>query len=278
MSNRACRARRLLLQRRSPGRFAILKVCVLASGSSGNCSLVATGRTRLLIDAGLSARETEKRLGAIGERFGNIDAVLISHEHGDHVSGLPVLARKLDVPVYLTDLTAPTICWNEYEPTLETFRAGTRIAIGDIEVESFTVPHDAIDPVGFCVRAQGLKIGLVTDLGYIPDSIKFHLRGTDLLLLESNHDLEMLKVGPYPWSVKQRVMGRRGHLSNEMAAAFIRRDLDRSTATLVLGHLSEHNNHPELVRLTAQQALQSRGLTTRLVVAEHRRQTEVFCF
>ncbi len=215
---------------------------------------------------------------AAGERIERVSAILITHEHGDHVSGLPVLAKKLNVPVFLSDLTAPAICWNGYEPKLETFRAGGRVVIGDIEVDSFTVPHDAADPVGFCLRAQGLKVGIVTDLGYIPDSIRFHMQGTHLLLLESNHDLEMLKVGPYPWSVKQRVMGRRGHLSNDVVAEFIRSDLDSSTVTLVLGHLSENNNHPELVRLVARQALERRGFTTRLVIAEHHTPTEVFQF
>jgi phosphoribosyl 1,2-cyclic phosphodiesterase len=249
---------------------------VLASGSSGNSVFVAAGRTRLLVDAGLSAREIERRLAAVGERIERLDAILITHEHGDHVSGLPVLARKLRRPVYLSELTAPAIAWNGEPPPLEPFRAGARLTVGDIEVASFSVPHDAADPVGFCLRAEGLKIALVTDLGYIPESIRFHVRGADWLLLESNHDLEMLKVGPYPWPVKQRVMGRQGHLSNEAVAQFIRRDLDPRTHTLVLGHLSEHNNHPELVRMVARQALEARGLTTRLVVAEHRRQTEVF--
>lgn len=132
--------------------------------------------------------------------------------------------------------------------------------------------------MGFTFRAQGVKLGIVTDLGYIPDSIKFHLRGCDLLLLESNHDLEMLKVGPYPWSVKQRVMSRKGHLSNEVTCDFIRRELDTSVSTLVLGHLSESNNHPEIVRLMANQALDGRALFTRLVIAEPRYTTETFTY
>ena len=141
---------------------------------------------------------------------------------------------------------------------------------------SASTPSDAADPVGFCFRSQGLKIGLVTDLGYIPESIKFHLRGTDLLILESNHDLEMLKVGPYPWAVKQRVMSRNGHLSNDAVAQFIAADLDSAARTLVLGHLSEHNNHPEIARLSTSQALAARGLVTRLVIASHREPTETF--
>ncbi len=254
----------------------ILKISVLASGSSGNAALVATARTRLLVDAGLSCRELTRRLAAVGEDFHRIDAILISHEHSDHISGLPVIARRLKVPVFLTRLAAPAVPWNGYEPRLETFQAGARLAIGDIEIDTFTTPHDAADPVGFCLRSQGLKIGLVTDLGYIPDSIKFHLRGADLLILESNHDLEMLKVGPYPWSVKQRVMSRNGHLSNDAVSDFILRDLDAAVRTLILGHLSQHNNHPEIARLSAGQALAGRGLETRLVIAGHREPTETF--
>jgi phosphoribosyl 1,2-cyclic phosphodiesterase len=249
---------------------------VLASGSSGNSALVSTGSTRLLVDAGLSRRELINRLAAVGEPFERIDAILISHEHSDHVSGLPVIAKTLDVPVYLTHLAAPAISWNGYQPKTEAFQAGMRLAIGDLEVDTFTIPHDAADPVGFCFRSQGLKIGLVTDLGYIPESIRFHLRGADLLVLESNHDLEMLKVGPYPWAVKQRVMSRNGHLSNDAVSDFIGSDLDGSVRTLVLGHLSEHNNHPEIARLSASQALTARGLGTRLVIASRHEPTETF--
>jgi phosphoribosyl 1,2-cyclic phosphodiesterase len=239
---------------------------------------VATEKTRVLIDAGLSFRELSSRLQAIGEDPAKLDAVLISHEHSDHVSGLPVLARKLGyrVPVYATHLTAPALAWDERSPHVETFQAGCRFSIGGLEIESFTIPHDAIDPVAFTFHAQGMKIASVTDLGYIPESIKYHLHGTQLLILESNHDLEMLKVGPYPWSVKQRVMGRKGHLSNDVVSDFIREDLDPYTATLVLGHISENNNHPELVRLVAGQALAARSVFTRLVIAAPRLQTEVF--
>ncbi len=234
-----------------------------------------------MVDAGLSRKEVMARLAAIGEDGETIDAILVSHEHTDHVCGLIPLARsggRRDVPVYLTTLTAPAIPWGEYTPVLERFPAGTSFTIGDIDVDSFTVPHDAADPVAFCFRTQGLKIGVVTDLGYVPESIKFHVRGSDLLVLESNHDLEMLKVGPYPWSVKQRVMGRNGHLSNEVVCDFIRNDLDLRTSTLVLAHISEHNNHPAIVRLAASQALEGRALFTRLIVAEPRQQTEVFTY
>ena len=146
--------------------------------------------------------------------------------------------------------------WGERAPVMEVFQAGCGFTIGDFDVSSFTVPHDAIDPVGYTVSSQGIKVSFATDLGYIPDSLRVHFRGSDVLILESNHDLEMLRVGPYPWSVKQRVMSRRGHLSNEVVADFIRKDLDSRVSTLILGHVSEHNNHTELVR---QQALRALG-------------------
>jgi phosphoribosyl 1,2-cyclic phosphodiesterase len=254
---------------------------VLASGSSGNAALLATDKTRILVDAGLSMKELGKRLAAIGEDLERLDAILITHEHSDHVSGLPVLARskKLHAAIYMTRLTAPAIDWGETEPPrLEPFQAGARLRIGDIDVQSFGIPHDALDPVGFAFEAQGVRIGIATDLGYIPESIKFHLRRTDLLLLEANHDLDMLKVGPYPWSVKQRVMSRVGHLSNKVMAEFLSEDLDSCTANLVLGHLSEHNNHPAIVNMFASQALEERGLHTRLAIATQHTPSEVFQF
>ncbi len=255
----------------------IAKVCVLASSSSGNCTFIGTDRTRILVDAGLSRKEIALRLASIGEALEGLDAVLITHEHSDHVSGLPVLARALRIPVYITRLAAGTLAWPAgFTPKLEIFQAGCGFAIGDLRIQSFTVPHDAIDPVGFCVDADGVRIGVVMDLGYIPESVKYHVRGARLLVLEANHDVEMLKVGPYPWAVKQRVMGRRGHLSNDVVSEFILEELDGGTRTLVLGHLSEHNNHPEIVRLVADQALRRRALATRLVVAEPRRLSEVF--
>jgi len=179
----------------------------------------------------------------------------------------------------MTRLTAPSIDWGENGPArLETFQAGACFPVGDVEVESFSVPHDACDPVGFCLLAGGVRIGVATDLGYIPESIKFHLRRTDLLVLEANHDLDMLKVGPYPWSVKQRVMSRTGHLSNLSMSDFLTEDLDSTTSFLVLGHLSEQNNHPEIARLMATQALDGRGLKTCLAIAEQRRPSEVYQF
>jgi phosphoribosyl 1,2-cyclic phosphodiesterase len=236
--------------------------------------LVATERTRLLVDAGLSRKETFERLLAASVAPESLTAILITHEHSDHVSGLPVIAKTLGIPVYLSRLTAPGIVWGEYVPPLELFQAGSSFTVGDIEVTSFTIPHDAADPVGFSFRAEGIKVSIATDLGYLPDSVRYHLCGSDVLLLESNHSVEMLKVGPYPWSVKQRVMGRMGHLSNEVACDFVRDHIDTRTSTLILGHLSEHNNHPEIVRICAAQALNGRGLFTKLLIAHPKNAVE----
>lgn len=270
---------------------------MLASGSTGNAAFLATSKTRILIDAGLSVRDLTHRLAEIGEKPEDIDAVLITHEHSDHVSGLARFIRwraKKDksqnkpVKVFVSRLTAPTIDWerpDEAGPesgiewgiaSVERFQAGSGWIVGNIAVESFTIPHDAIDPVGFCFHAEGIKIGIATDLGYVPESIKVHLRPVQILLIESNHDLDMLKVGPYPWSVKQRVMGRNGHLSNAVTCDFVENDLDGGVQTLILGHLSEQNNHPEIVRMGAEQSLLRRGLRPRLVIAEQRKPTEVF--
>jgi len=265
-------------------RIVIVRFCVLASGSAGNAAFLATSKTRILIDAGLSVKDLMRRLADIGEKLEDIDAVLVTHEHTDHVSGLARMVRwrakrKKTLPVFTSRLTSPLIDWEDIEaPPVEKFQAGSGWVIGNIVVQSFTIPHDAVDPVGFCFYAEGVKIGVATDLGYVTDSIKVHLRRVQILLMESNHDLEMLKVGPYPWSVKQRVMGRNGHLSNSHTCDYLEQDLDNGVRTLILGHLSEHNNHPEIVRLGAEQSLLRRGIQPRLVIAEQKKQTEVFAY
>jgi len=232
-------------------------------------------------------RDLTRRLAEIGEKPEDIDAVLITHEHSDHIAGLARFIRwraktGKPVPVYASRLTAPMIDWETERgvlpPAVERFQAGSGWIVGNVVVQSFTIPHDAIDPVGFCFHAEGVKIGVATDLGYVPDSIKVHLRRVQILLMESNHDLDMLKVGPYPWSVKQRVMGRNGHLSNAVTCEFVENDLDPGVQTLILGHLSEHNNHPEIVRMGAEQSLLRTGLSPRLVIAEQKKATEVFTY
>lgn len=245
-----------------------LRVCVLGSGSSGNATFVASGRARILFDAGFSCRQIQQRLAAIGEDYAALDAVVVSHEHSDHVRGLEVLARKTGTAVYATQQTAAELGWKKQAPEIVPFQAGRGFAVGDLEIETFTVPHDAADPVGFCVRRNGRKIAIATDLGYLTDSVRYSLAGAGLLVLESNHDLEMLKSGPYPWEVKQRVMSRDGHLSNTAVAEYLARDWDRLARTIVLAHLSTHNNHPAIAEMEAQSAVDSvRATGTRILVA-----------
>jgi phosphoribosyl 1,2-cyclic phosphodiesterase len=241
-----------------------VRICVLGSGSRGNCTWIATERARLLVDAGFGRRETSARLAVAGQSLEGCDAIIISHEHQDHINGLRSLALKLRVPVYIVPATHNVIAWDERMKSrvaFEMFNPGQKFIIGDIEVTPFSVPHDAAEPVGFSFAAHGIKAAVVTDLGYVPELVKQHVRGCHCLVFESNHDLEMLKVGPYPWFVKQRVMGRHGHLSNRTTAQFLAQDYDGSAQVLVLAHLSETNNHPEIVRLTAIEALARRTTT-----------------
>lgn len=245
-----------------------VRVSILGSGSGGNCTVIASSRTRLMIDAGFSRRETLRRLAAAGEDASRIAALVISHEHGDHVAGLRVLARSLKAPVYINDGTRAALgAAGEELERVEKFQAGHRFTIGDIEVLPFTVPHDAADPVAFAFWVEGVKIGLITDLGYLAENVREVARDCACLVIESNHDLDMLKVGPYPWALKQRVLSRVGHLSNDGLAAFLADGFDGAAAHLVLAHLSQNNNLPELARLTAEQALAGRGGQPALHVA-----------
>ncbi len=243
--------------------FMAVSVTVLASGSKGNCTLVSSNGTRLLVDVGLSCRELLRRLVQCGEDPACLDAILITHEHSDHIDGLRVMAKRLKVPVYMTADThdayrrcARDSAGNRVKlERLETFRAGCSFQIGDVTITPFTIPHDAVDPVGFAFVSEGIKVGICTDLGYMPPNVRHNLRGCHVLMIESNHDLEMLRGGPYPWSVKQRVMSRVGHLSNDALADFLTTDYDGGAEFLILAHLSEQNNHPEIARMTAERAL-----------------------
>ncbi len=259
-------------------RIMAVSVTVLASGSKGNCTLVSSSSTRLLIDAGLSCREVMRRLLLCGEDPCSVDAVLVTHEHSDHIAGIRVLARRLKIPIYITAAT-----YGAYQRLArdgdghrvvldrrEHFHSGGRFQVGDIAVMPFTIPHDAVDPVGFTFCCDGIKVGVCTDLGYMPPNVRDHLRGCHVLMIESNHDLELLRGGPYPWSVKQRVMSNVGHLSNDALANFLTSDYDGGAEFLILAHLSEQNNHPEIARQTAERALgdqRSLFLQNRLMLA-----------
>ncbi|HEY1808730.1 MAG TPA: MBL fold metallo-hydrolase [Acidobacteriaceae bacterium] len=294
------------------------RMTVLASGSKGNSTLVASSTTRILVDAGISCRELLKRMQTAGEDPASLNAILVTHEHQDHVQGLAVTARRLGIPVYWSEAThrgwvrwmtpqkrvtyaewlerrraqanstpqpgpeekaaaEETLSEPQKDPTalpaVQYFQSGSRFRIGDIAVTPFTIPHDAVDPVGFVFETEGVRIGLATDLGYMPSNVSVQLRGCDVLMLESNHDLDMLRDGPYPWAVKQRVMSRVGHLSNDAAADFLARGYDGQATWVVLAHLSENNNLPELARIAAERALQDRMslLANRIILAEQDR-------
>ncbi|HEY1800739.1 MAG TPA: MBL fold metallo-hydrolase [Terriglobales bacterium] len=264
-----------------------VSVSVLASGSRGNCAVVASAKTRILVDAGISCRETFKRMKALGDDPQKLSAILITHEHSDHIYGLATLAKKLAIPIFMTGATHSAWKRSLRDATgeapqlncLEVFSSGRDFHIGDIAVTPFTIPHDAADPVGFTFRAEGTKVAFATDLGYVPQNICHHLRGCDVLVMESNHDLEMLRGGPYPWSVKQRVMSRVGHLSNDALADFFGSEYDGAAAYVVLAHLSESNNHPELARSAAEKALATRQtlLSNHVVLASQTEPIQPIC-
>ena len=325
----------------------MVRFTVLASGSKGNSTVVSGGHTRILVDAGLSCRELFKRMKLADEDPATLDAIIVTHEHQDHINGLAVTARKLGIPVYFTEAThrawmrwitprrqmtyaqwleqcrheaasrqaeavaAPDSCEPDasdsdececeassqepssvskpadgesetqtqrpeeekpdpsWLPSVQYFQPGRPFQIGDISVSPFTIPHDAVDPVGFVFQAEGVRMAVATDLGYVTPNVKLQLKGVDVLMLESNHDLEMLRDGPYPWQVKQRVLSRVGHLSNDATAEFLETSYDGQATYVILGHLSESNNLPELARVTAERALSGRAslLANRLLLA-----------
>jgi len=236
-----------------------LSFTLLGSGSSGNTTLVSDGTTHILVDVGLSGRETARRLRECGLEPHKISAIVISHEHGDHCRGVGPFAKNLDIPVFMTE--AALACSGLALDSRKYHRIGSgeSFDINGILFTGFSVPHDAIDPLGFVIEKDGVKIGIVLDLGYLSNLVIERLKGCDGIILESNHDVQMLKVGPYPWALKQRVMSRRGHLSNDAVAQYLGNEFDGKARHVVLAHLSKQNNLPELALLSAQRALEGRS-------------------
>ncbi|HEX5734855.1 MAG TPA: MBL fold metallo-hydrolase [Blastocatellia bacterium] len=239
-----------------------MRLILLGSGSSGNALYVESGATSVLVDVGLSAKETARRLSEAGIDAARLTAIVVTHEHADHVKGVRVMSKTAEVPVFISDSTREEcrfaaggsgMQWGEMISSSRPFQ------IGSLDFHPFTIPHDGIDTFAFTVESCGAKVGIVTDLGYITQLVAERLKGCNLVVIESNHDRDMLKVGPYPWPLKQRIASNTGHLSNDETARWLREDFDGRAEYLVLAHLSRQCNHPELARLSALQALATHG-------------------
>lgn len=228
-----------------------MDLCSIASGSSGNCIYAGTSDSHLLVDAGISKKKIEEGLNKIGLKASEIKGVLITHEHSDHIKGLGVLARRYGIPMYATEGTIDWIRRNKPigevdESLFCPILPGVDFAIGDIAVHPLKTSHDAADPVAYILRNNGKSMGIITDLGKYDDYIVDKLQGLDVLLLEANHDVKMLQAGAYPYFLKQRILGDRGHLSNELSGQLLGRVLHDQFKKVVLGHLSNENNYPQL--------------------------------
>ena len=264
-----------------------MRLIILGSGSSGNSVYVESGGASVLVDVGLSAKETARRMVAVGLDPSQLSAIVVTHEHSDHFKGVPVMSSTAGVPVFMSDATravckfagkADAMHWGD------AIVAGQSFQVGPMDVHPFTIPHDGVDTFAFTIQSHGVKVAVVTDLGYISQLVAERLRGSNLVIMESNHDRDMLKVGRYPWSVKQRIASNLGHLANDETARWIRHEFDGQAEYLVLAHLSRHCNHPELARLAALQALDAHGTLffpnaeRRVRIARHDRVSEWFEF
>lgn len=241
-----------------------MKFCSLYSGSSGNSIFVAADNAKILIDAGLAGKKIDEALKHIGEEPSNIDGIFITHEHIDHIKGVGVLSRKYDIPIYANDSTWAVMEKNIgkiKEHNIRIMDRRSSIAINDLEIKSFNIPHDAIAPVGYTIRANGKTASVVTDFGVFTEEIRDNIIDSNIILLESNHDVNMLKMGPYPYNLKLRVLGENGHLSNEDCGAAIVSLLKANEKKhIMLGHLSGTNNHPDLAYQTVKDVLSLNGI------------------
>jgi len=251
-----------------------MKLTVLGSGSTGNAVLIVAGNTRVLVDAGLSAKEIARRLAMVGEDAQRLDAVLVTHEHGDHAGGLRVLLGSVDCPVYISAKTLDAYVSEKFnvnaeEPRrrakalrdrVEQIESSKDFRIGEIDFHPFTIPLDAADNLGFTANHQGVKIATLMDFGHITTLINEQLRGCAAIMIESNHSRDMLKAcDNYPWELKQRILSRLGHLSNEDIAEWLRDGFDGTARHIVLAHLSQRANNPYLAKISAEVALQERA-------------------
>ena len=238
-----------------------MKFSLLASGSSGNSIFVQEGTTRVLVDAGLAGKRIEERLDAVGVSAASIQAIVVSHEHSDHIQGVGVLARRFNLPVWMTEGTFEACKAKVFrgKERVRLFENDEAFSLGDLRFEPYSLSHDAADPVNFMITGREACLGIATDMGIVTHLVRNRLRGADLVILESNYDRNMLMYGPYPWKVKQRISGNRGHLSNGAAAQTLRDLVGAGLKQAVLAHLSDHNNRPELARETCRAELNGIG-------------------
>ncbi|MBP7175977.1 MAG: MBL fold metallo-hydrolase [Thermoclostridium sp.] len=262
----------------------MIKLTSLFSGSSGNAIYVTNNNTHLLVDAGISGKRIEESVTSAGVRMQDIHGILISHEHMDHILGAGILARRYNTPIYANKNTweaMRSVLKKIPEQCIRTFATGECFEIGDIEVHSFATPHDAAESVGFNFRYENKKVTIATDIGHVHQALLSNLEGSDMVLIESNHDIEMLKVGRYPWPLKQRILGDSGHLCNELAAKVVTHLAGKGTQKFLLGHLSKENNFPELAFETVKSSLQEKciiaGKDVYLGVAHRERPSEAIC-
>lgn len=256
-----------------------LQFSVLASGSTGNAFYLEAGETKLLVDAGLSGKQIERQFAEIGKSIEDLTGILVTHEHSDHIKGIGVLARRYNLPIYTNQKT-----WTEMLPkigkvTLDQkfhFEANEIYTFGKLEVESFSVSHDAVDPMFFVFHYNNQKVALVTDLGYVSERIKKTIEGADAYIFEANHDINMLQMSHYPWSVKQRILGDSGHISNEDSGLALSEIITNDTERIYLAHLSRDNNMKDLARMSVDQVLQERGIKLDLFDTDPIRPTDLF--
>lgn len=239
----------------------MLELCTLASGSSGNSLLVTDGRTHVLVDAGISCRRICTGLKELGVEPKELAGVLITHEHSDHISGLTTLTKQLKLPVYASPGTGRQLCYRIafLEELLRPVVPGEGFSIGGLAIESFPTSHDAAESVGYALSAGVRKAAVVTDLGYVTEAVLRGIRGADLLVAEANHDVEWVQSGPYPYHLKARILGDRGHLSNEAGAELAWTAVEGGARTVVLAHLSHENNTPDRAHEVVRGVLERRG-------------------
>ncbi len=238
-----------------------VRFCSLISGSSGNCSFFSDGKTNILIDCGLSGKNLEAALMSIDVRPQDIDALLITHEHNDHIKGAGVVSRRYNIPIYATNGThSGANIGAVSDENRQIITPHTDFEVGTVGVRAFNIPHDSMEPVGFCFFSGNEKYSSATDMGYLTNKVFDEIKGSRSVLLESNHDIEMLKMGPYPFPLKQRILSNLGHLSNETAAQTALALVRSGTKNIMLGHLSENNNRPEIAQLETYNHLTQAGV------------------